>query len=125
MSYFKKLNLPANPLKDSKEVSHRNIKYGYNIVPPKEVLTLEILDIFKNIGLRPKMVVLFGRGDNTSSPKDRMIHADVGFDDRFPGKWRKIVAGVNWEIEGKMDNPFHFVEGYQAYGDAVFLISTS
>jgi hypothetical protein len=109
MSYFKKLNLPINPLKNSKEVTQRAITAGYNIVLPNEVLTSEVLDIFKNIGLRPKMVVLFGRGDSTSSPKNRMIHADIAYDDNVPENWRKLVAGVNWEIEGS-HNDFYWYD---------------
>jgi len=108
MSYFKKLNLPANPLKNSKEISQRTITAGYNIVLPNDVLTTEILDIFRSIGLRPKMVVLFGRGDSTSSPEDRMIHSDVAFDNQVPGNWRKLVAGVNWEIEGSHNDFFWY-----------------
>lgn len=109
MSYFKKLNLPANPLKDSKEISQRTINGGYNLALPGDVLTTEILDIFKGLGLRPKMVVLFGRGDNTSSPKDRMIHSDVALDKTVPGQWRRLVAGINWEIEGSF-NEFYWYD---------------
>ena len=109
MSYFKKLNLPANPLKNIKEISQRTITAGYNLVLPNDVLTDEILGIFKDIGLRPKMVVLFGRGDSTSSPKNRMIHSDVAFDNQTPGNWRRLVAGVNWEIEGS-HNDFYWYD---------------
>lgn len=109
MSYFKKLNLPANPLLDSKEIIQRNITAGYNLALPESILTSEILDIFKSIGLRPKMVVLFGRGDSNSSPEDRLIHTDVAFDHNVPGKWRKLVAGVNWEIEGS-HNDFYWYD---------------
>jgi hypothetical protein len=109
MSYFKKLNLPANPLQNSKEISQRSINAGYNIVLPKDILTTEILDIFKHIGIRPKMVVLFGRGDSTSSPKDRMIHSDVALDKTVPGQWRRLVAGLNWEIEGSV-NEFYWYD---------------
>jgi hypothetical protein len=98
MSYFKKLNLPTNPLKNSKEISQRTITAGYNIVLPKDVLTDEIMDIFKSIG-----------GDSTSSTKDRMIHTDIAFDNKVPGNWRKLVAGVNWEIEGSY-NDFYWYD---------------
>lgn len=109
MSYFKKLNLPANPLLNSKEIVQRTITAGYNLALPESVLTNEILDIFKNIGLRPKMVVLFGRGDSTSAPKNRLIHTDIAFDHNIPGNWRKLVAGVNWEIEGS-HNDFYWYD---------------
>jgi hypothetical protein len=109
MSYFKKLNLPANPLLDSKEIIQRNITAGYNLVLPESVLTIEILDIFKSLGLRPQMVVLFGRGDGESSPKNRLIHTDIAFDNQVPGNWRKLVAGVNWEIEGS-HNDFYWYD---------------
>jgi hypothetical protein len=109
MSYFKKLNLPSNPLKFSKAVTETQILGGYNIVLPNQVLTTEIINIFQSIGLRPKMVVLFGRGDSTSSPKDRMIHSDIAFDNQVPGNWRKLVAGINWEIEGSY-NDFYWYD---------------
>lgn len=109
MSYFKKLNLPSNPLKDSKEVAQRTITFGYNIMLPDQVLTSEIMDIFKSIGVRPKMVVLFGRGDKTSTPADRMIHSDLALDKRVPSQWRNLVAGVNWELEGT-HNDFYWYD---------------
>jgi hypothetical protein len=109
MSYFKKLDLPANPLKNSKEVSQRIITAGYAIALPNDVLTNEILDIFKGLGLRPKMVVLFGRGDGTSAPDDRLIHTDIALDKTLPGQWRKLVAGINWEIEGSF-NEFYWYD---------------
>ena len=111
MTYFKKLNLPSNPLKDSKEVSQRIITMGYNIVLPEEVLTSEILDCFKNIGLRPKMVVLFGKNTKEVKPADRMIHSDVALDKTIQQQWRKLVAGVNWEIEGSYNDFFWYDMG--------------
>jgi hypothetical protein len=109
MLYHKKLNLPANPLKDSKSVTQLTITAGYNIALPEKVLTDEVIDIFKSAGLRPKMVVLFGRGDGNSAPSNRLIHTDVAFDQTVPGKWRKLVAGVNWEIEGSV-NDFYWYD---------------
>jgi hypothetical protein len=107
MSYFKKLNLPANPLKNSKEISQRNITGGYNIVLP-DVLTDEVLDIFTSLGLRPKMVVLFGKNVKEVKPEDRMIHSDVALDKTIESQWRKLVAGVNWEIEGSYNDFFWY-----------------
>lgn len=107
MSYFKKLNLPANPLKNSKEISQRNITGGYNIVLP-DVLTDEVLDVFASLGLRPKMVVLFGKNVKEVKPEDRMIHSDVALDKTTESQWRRLVAGVNWEIEGSYNDFFWY-----------------
>lgn len=107
MSYFKKLNLPNNPLKNSKEISQRNITGGYNIVLP-DVLTDEVLDTFNGLGLRPKMVVLFGKNVKEVKPEDRMIHSDVALDKTIEQQWRKLVAGVNWEIEGSYNDFFWY-----------------
>lgn len=104
MSYFKKLNLPSNPLKNSKAVTEIQILGGYSIVLPDRVLTTEIIDIFKGLGLCPKMVVLFGRGDGDSTENDRLIHTDIAVDKTHELGWRKIAAGVNWEIEGSVNN---------------------
>lgn len=110
MSYFKKLNLPSNPLKNSKEISQRNITAGYNIVLP-DVLTDEVLDIFASIALRPKMVVLFGKNTKEVNPDERLIHTDVALDRTLESPWRKLVAGVNWEIEGSHNDFFWYDMG--------------
>lgn len=107
MSYFKKLNLPNNPLKNSKEISQRNIIAGYNIVLP-DVLTDEVLGIFSSIGLRPKMVVLFGKNTKEVSTDERLIHTDIALDKTVERQWRKLVAGVNWEIEGSHNDFFWY-----------------
>lgn len=96
-------------MKDSKAITQLAITAGYNIALPQAVLTDEIMDIFKAAGLRPKMVVLFGRRDGKSTVDDRLIHTDVAADSRVPGNWRKLVAGVNWEIEGSV-NDFYWYD---------------
>jgi hypothetical protein len=109
MSYFKKLNLPLNPLRDTASVIKTHLTGGYNIVMPQAVLTDEIINIFRNLGLRPKMVVLFGRNDSDSSTDDRLIHTDLMEDATCERGWRKLVAGVNWEIEGSI-NDFYWYD---------------
>lgn len=104
MSYFKKLNLPPNPLRDTASVIKIHLTGGYNIVMPRAVLTDEIISIFHDLGLRPKMVVLFGRNDSDSSTDDRLIHTDLMQDTGCEKGWRKLAAGVNWEIEGSVNN---------------------
>lgn len=99
MSYFKKLNLPGNLLIDSKTIAKLEMSSApYQLVPPEEILTKELLDIFNSLRLRPKMVVLHGRNDRTSSFENRIIHSDLWFDQTIDD-WRKIAIGVNWEIE--------------------------
>lgn len=98
MSHYLKLNLPANPLKvDLSEISEQEIHGGYNLMRPEKVIKDEILDTLAQLKLRPTYVALFGRNDLDSSLEDRLIHTDVrlGAD----GFWRKIIFGLNWEIE--------------------------
>ena len=99
MSYYLKLNLPKNPLRYTPELeSQRKIVGGYNLVEPEEILSDEILDIFKQMNLTPKFVTLFGRNDVSSSLKDRLIHTDLAMNP--DGSWRKCLFGINWELEG-------------------------
>ena len=100
MSYFKKLNLPMNPCIDSKAISNLHIIPPFKIMEPEEILTSEVLTIFNEIGIRPKMVVLHGKNDQASRPGGGLIHTDLTFDPVLSSGWRKIIAGVNWEIEG-------------------------
>jgi hypothetical protein len=108
MSYFKKLNLPANPLIDSNSISGLHIPYGFIIAEPSEIFTSEVLAIFNNLDLRPKMVVLHGRNNQTSNPSDRLIHSDISYDPTVKNSWRNMVAAVNWEIEGSYTNFFWY-----------------
>lgn len=98
MSYYLKLNLPANPLKvDLSEVTEQVINGGYNLTRPEKVIKDEILDTLAQLKLKPLYVVFFGRNDQDSSLEDRLIHTDIrlGAD----GWWKKIIFGLNWEIE--------------------------
>lgn len=98
MSYYLKLNLPANPLRYSAELeSQRTITGGYNLVKPAEILSDEILAIFDAMNLKPRFVSLFGRNDKNSSLADRLIHTDLAM--TADGTWRKMLFGINWEIE--------------------------
>jgi len=108
-TYYKKLNLPANPLKDSRAVSQMSITGVYDIVEPHAILTDEILSIFDSLELRVKMVALFGRMDGTSTKHDRLIHADLYKNNADVRGWSKLVAGVNWEIEGS-HNVFYWYD---------------
>lgn len=99
MSYYLKLKLPANPLRYTPEVeSQRRITGGYNLVPPEEILSDELLNIFETIKLKPTFVSVFGRGDQQSALSNRLIHADLAMNP--DGTWRKMLFGINWEIEG-------------------------
>lgn len=98
MKNFLKLRLPANPVKDQSIIDTVNINGGYNLLLPKQILTDEIMEIFYNMGLKPKYVTLFGRNDFDGSIDTRMIHADVALSK--DGNWQKMLFGINWEVTG-------------------------
>jgi hypothetical protein len=105
MSYYLKLNLPANPLRYSIEVeSQRAIVRGYDLIDPVEILSDEILGIFESMKLQPKFVTIFGRGDKVSSLANRLVHTDLTMN--TDGTWRKMLFGVNWEIAPDCYNEF-------------------
>ena len=108
MSYFKKLNLPENPLLDSRAISQSHIPKPYKISTPEEVLTKEVLDIFSSLDLRVKMVVFHGQNNKSPASNQRMIHSDLTYDNTVEGNWRRIVSGVNWEIEGSYADFYWF-----------------
>lgn len=98
MSYYLKLNLPKNPLKNPAAIeAERVITGGYNLVRPEELLSDQVMDQFAAMDLKPKFVSLFGRNDKSSSIADRLIHADVAM--TAAGSWKKLLFGINWEIE--------------------------
>jgi hypothetical protein len=105
MSYFLKLNLKSNPVSKNPIFDLSTpIVSGYKILRPDFVLSNEIMEEFKSMGLKTKFVVLFGRNDTSSSTDDRMIHADVCRTDE--GIWKKLLFGINWEITGSYNEFF-------------------
>lgn len=98
MNNFLKLRLPSNPVKDMKIIENTNVQGGYNLVLPGQILSDEIMDIFKTMGLRPKFVSLFGRNDHNGTQGTRMIHADIGLNQQ--NQWQKLLFGINWEVTG-------------------------
>lgn len=98
MNNFLKLRLPSNPVKDMKIIENTVVQGGYNLLLPGQILTDEIMDTFKTMGLRPKFVSLFGRNDHDGTPETRMIHTDIALDKQ--NKWQKLLFGINWEVTG-------------------------
>jgi hypothetical protein len=102
-----KLNLPKNPLVDPVAVSTRLIDGSYDLVPPREVLTDEIMDIFSDLKLKPQFVSLFGSRNRTSTIDTRMIHTDLQQQPDL--RWKKLLFGINWEI-GDAENIFSWYD---------------
>ncbi len=98
MNNFLKLRLPSNPVKDMKIIENVKIQGGYNLAYPNQILTDEMFSIFKEWGIRPKFISLFGRNDHFGDMDTRMIHTDIALNKE--GKWQKSLFGINWEITG-------------------------
>lgn len=105
MTYYKKLNLPLNPVKNPELLI--NNRSGYHLVRPEQVLTDEIMDIFSKHNLIPSFVVLFfGEPDGSDSDlAKRIIHADLQLKNNVDPEnkhnkdsWKHLIFGINWEL---------------------------
>ena len=99
MSYFLKLNLPNNPLKNVRAPGIQlPMKHMFRALPPKDFLTDELLDKFNEMGLTPKHIMLFGSNIKTANINDRLIHTDLHMDNTE--NLKRSIFGINWEILG-------------------------
>jgi hypothetical protein len=110
---FKRLNLPRNPVKNFPKYSEF-VKYGDQVTRlPEEILTDELLGIFKDAGIRPAMCFLFCQMNKESKEDTRVIHYDLTRSDPKPWStnddpklknWKTITCGINWEMTGSLVN---------------------
>ena len=108
---YRRLKLPTNPLKV--DIPLEQFKtYGDQLTrKPSEILSDEVLDIFKQAGLEPAVCFLFCQMNNQSSPDNRVIHYDLTRADPKPWHpsddpalktWKPVICGVNWEVNGSV-----------------------
>lgn len=100
---YKKLDLPKILRSDS-GIAYTPIDPPYEIIEPDQILTEDIIELFRSIGLSAKNVVLFSNNNTKVSLDHRVIHTDVTLD--HDGKWKKIKAGLNFELEEESTNEF-------------------
>lgn len=108
MSYYKKLNLPANPFKDWQSIYNEvkgqfppgKVAQTYHtIYDPAGQLTEELEEILASIGVTVTHIVLFCSGRSFSFKENRIIHSDLTWDNDSKS-WKDIHCGINWELGG-------------------------
>jgi len=107
MSYYRRLNLPKNPVK---KVPNFVAAYdGQVVADPYEELTDEFLDILSRLNLTPNVLFFFCKGDKESNLESRVLHSDITRADPHPWypsdepskkTWKDIICGLNWEMSG-------------------------
>ena len=106
MSYYKKLNLPANPFKDWDAVyadviedfsQPRFISKNHKNFDPHGLLSDEIEAVADQVGIKFTNIVCFCSGRSKSFNETRLIHSDVYWD--YENKaWKNYKCGINWEL---------------------------
>jgi hypothetical protein len=99
-AYYKKLNLPKNPIKDLDSLLSRarNDKDPYHMfnVDPYSTLVPELLEAFDRLKLDVRGATVFHL-PTPRSEKDSLMHTDIL---RVNDAWKFIICGVNWELNG-------------------------
>lgn len=104
---YKKLDLPKILRSDS-DIAYTPISPPYEILEPDQILTEDIVELFRSIGLSAKYVVLFSNNNSRVSLDHRVIHTDVTLGP--DGKWKKIIAGLNFELDEESTNEFIWLD---------------
>jgi hypothetical protein len=140
MSYYKKLNLPANPFKDWTSI-YNQVKEQF---PPGKqatsyhaiydsagLLTEELEEILSSIGVKVTHIVLFCSGRSITVKESRLIHSDITWDEDLKA-WKDCHCGINWELGGTNDfswwdmsktKPVYPIPPYSGYGPNGFIIN--
>jgi hypothetical protein len=106
MSYYKKLNLPANPFKDWDSVYNevraefsnpRFLDKNHKNLNPEGLLNDEITELAQTLDIKFTNIVCFSSGRAKSWKETRLIHRDLYWD--YTNKaWRSYYCGINWEL---------------------------
>ena len=97
---FRKLELPANRIKDLDLI--RSIRMGKTlqkyavIFNPYDVLSDELIDIFNKLHLKLDFITVFYGGPSISI-SHKWMHRDVAYD-ALQKKWKILHCGINWEF---------------------------
>ena len=106
MSYYKKLNLPANPFKDwdavyaevrAEFLTPRFMTKNHKNLDPAGLLSDELEAIAKELDIKFTNIVCFCSGRAKSFQETRVIHSDVYWDYEN-NAWKSYRSGINWEL---------------------------
>lgn len=99
MRYYRCLNLPENPLKDSKglmeKILLRKISPDPYSIESKEILTDEVLALLSKVNIDIDFIVVFKTYNRLGDQNHRIIHSDLTWhNDDF----KNVSFGINWEV---------------------------
>lgn len=102
-TYYRKLNLPANPLVDSFDITNLTVnKPGAGQLQPTADLSLlnqATLDAYSSVGLTPVRIFVLGNksfnDDDPNLEKRCAAHSDLHWVD---GKWVPEIFAINYEL---------------------------
>jgi len=100
MSFYHKLNLPADPLKPELKNQLWDLKkpgysprYSTQHFDAKQYIRQDIVDTLEKLGLPIKYFVDFGKKDVESARS--FLHSDICY---YNQKWTKIPMAINWDL---------------------------
>lgn len=96
MSFYNKLNLPADPILPGVKNRLWALKkpiYGTQHYDPKRYIQLDIINTLEKLGLPAKFLIHFGATDAESARS--FLHTDICTHNQ---KWTKIPMAINWEL---------------------------
>ena len=98
---YRKLNLTVSPLKIT-DLSpyYSEWRYPWHCSEDVEnILSDELLQVFKDLSVRPTMVVFFDDARQSRVFEHCTPHTDIAMRD---GKWQKLICGINWELNNEI-----------------------
>ena len=98
---YRKLNLTVSPLKITDLTPyHSEWRYPWHCSQDIEnILSDELLQIFKDLSVRPTMVVFFDDARQSRTFEHCTPHTDITIRNK---KWTTIPCGINWELNNEI-----------------------
>lgn len=108
---YRRLNLPKTPLKDTFTLNHTGSDMYYIFKNVDEVLQDDLLTFFKNINIKPNMVVICASNYNTRTLENIWVHRDLYWKNN---KWEKPICGINYEL-GNTSSKIYWFDTTKCY----------
>lgn len=98
---YRKLNLTVSPLKITDLTPYYSEwRYPWHCsLDVENILSDELLQIFKDLSVRPTMVVFFDDARQTRLFEHCTPHSDIAIRDK---KWQTLPCGINWELNNEI-----------------------
>lgn len=101
MTYWAKLNLPENPLRNPEQFIDTHAQFDASIVKEElpSVLNDSVLESFQHVGLDVQCVMVFRYYNQIAQLSNRKAHIDV----TWQTQWQPLCFAVNWELGDDRD----------------------